>query len=145
MVPALQLAQCSPPPDPERRELEHPEPELREPERSAAERRSHARAEIRVGVRFASPAELAKAVEATTRNIGLGGLCLKTQRVYRRGDPLRLIIELGGEDSLEVAAVVAWARPGVAIGVRFDNLTELQRAHLEDLLRRPRPHLHKEE
>jgi Tfp pilus assembly protein PilZ len=125
MVRALNLAQRSP-----AEEAEGPE----------AERRSHPRAQIRVGVRFESPADLAKAVEATTRNIGLGGLCLKTQRTYRQGDPLRLFIELGGEDALEVTAVVAWSRPGVAIGVRFDNLTEMQRAHLEDLLRRPRPH-----
>ncbi len=119
--------------------LPQPAPEARHSHAGSSEeeRRSHPRAPVRVGVRFESPADLAKAVEATTRNIGLGGLCLKTRRVYRRGDSLRLFIELGGEDELELTAVVAWARPGVAIGVRFENLTELQRAHLEDLLRRP--------
>lgn len=108
-------------------------------ERSEVERRSAPRERIRLGVHFNTPDELARAVKATTKNIGLGGLCLKTARAYQRGDPLRLFIELGDEDTLDVMAVVAWARPGVAIGVRFEGLSEAQRARLAQLLARPSP------
>ncbi len=116
-----------------------PGEELAPGEESAdVERRSAPREPIRLGVHFDTSDDLARAVEATTRNIGLGGLCLKTARSYERGDPLRLFIELGDEDTLVVAAVVAWSRPGVAIGVRFEGLSEVQRQRLAQVLARRR-------
>jgi uncharacterized protein (TIGR02266 family) len=99
------------------------------------ERRSTPRLPIRVGVRFGSRDELAKAIQATTRNIGMGGLCIRTAHEYPRGAQLHVDIEFGGE-VLSVDAVVAWSRPGLAIGVRFDNLTDEQRQLLADILGR---------
>jgi hypothetical protein len=101
------------------------------------ERRATPRVALRLGVRFSSPDELAEAVRATTNNIGLGGLCLRTQRAYAPGSRLDLAIEIGGGRTLNVGAVVAWSRSGRAVGVRFDGLDEMQKAELAGLLQRP--------
>jgi Tfp pilus assembly protein PilZ len=77
---------------------------------------------------------------AFTMNIGLGGLCLLTNKAYQVGARLELTIQLGNDESLhndenlQVGAVVAWTRPGKAIGVRFDSLDEKQNARLVELL-----------
>jgi Tfp pilus assembly protein PilZ len=88
------------------------------------ERRATPRHFLRFSVRFRSCSELAEAIEATTRNIGLGGLCLKTQKTYQEGMRLELTIKLGDADGpeLKVFATVAWVAPGRAIGARFDVL-----------------------
>ncbi len=101
---------------------------------SQVERRLTIRKPLRLGVSFSSADELAQAVMAFTMNIGLGGLCLLTSKAYQVGARLELTIQLGNDESLQVGAVVAWTRPGKAIGVRFDSLDEKQNARLTELL-----------
>lgn len=102
--------------------------------RSVAERRKSPRATIQVGVRFRTEEALTQAVHAYTLNIGLGGLCLLTHGTYEKGTPLDLTIEVGASETLLVRAVVAWARPGKAVGVRFLDLDAHQRTRLETLI-----------
>jgi len=64
----------------------------------------------------------------------MGGLCLLTNRPYEAGTNLELTIEFGAGDALHVTAVVAWARPGKAIGVRFEKLNSDQRSRLERIV-----------
>ena len=99
-----------------------------------AERRHTPRHPLKLGVRFSTAQELASAVRASTLNVGLGGLCLLTRRSYSAGTELLLKIELGAGEVIDVVAVVAWARPGKAIGVRFAHLTDDHRAKLENLV-----------
>lgn len=99
-----------------------------------AERRLLPRQPIRLGVRFGTPQDLASALRASTKNIGLGGLCLLTQRTYERGALLEVTIELSAGEAMRVDAEVAWARPGRAIGVRFLGLDDAQRERLQRLL-----------
>ena len=99
-----------------------------------AERRQAVRESIKLGVRFTTAQELARAVHASTKNIGMGGLCLLTQRSYETGTPLSVTIELGGGETMQVTATVAWSRPGKAIGVRFMELDDAQRERLARLV-----------
>jgi Tfp pilus assembly protein PilZ len=103
---------------------------------SAVDRRSTPRALARLGVRFGSRDQLAQAMKATTHNIGLGGLCLLTTKEYKTGTLLQVVIELENEPPLELSAIVAWAKPGRAVGVRFDSLDETQRQRLAEVVRR---------
>lgn len=99
-----------------------------------SERRTTPREPMKLGVRYGTAQELALALRACTKNIGMGGLCLLTQRPYAAGTHLDLTIEFGAGDSLQVTAVVAWARPGKAIGVRFEKLNSEQRTRLESIV-----------
>lgn len=99
-----------------------------------SERRMTPRHPLRLGVRFSTPQELANAVRASTLNVGLGGLCLATKRIYERGTELMLKIELGPSEVIDVVGVVAWAKPGKAVGVRFEHLTDEHRAKLVTLI-----------
>jgi len=103
-----------------------------------SERRQTPREGIKLGVRFTTAQELARAVHASTKNIGMGGLCLLTQRSYETGTSLDVTIELGGGETMQIAATVAWSRPGKAIGVRFLKLDDSQRERLERLIGKPR-------
>ncbi len=94
---------------------------------------------LKLGVRFSTAAELANAVRASTLNVGLGGLCLLTRRSYETGTELMLKIELGEGEIIEVEGVVAWVRPGKAIGVRFERLSDDHRAKLENLIGKQPP------
>jgi len=77
-------------------------------------------------------------VRSTTKDIGLGGLCLRTQRSYEPGTSLQLVIELEGGQSLDIEAVVAWVRTGEAIGVRFETMSDEQQTALTRILREGR-------
>ncbi|MGC4114031.1 MAG: PilZ domain-containing protein [Myxococcales bacterium] len=99
-----------------------------------SERRMTPRHPLRLGVRFSTPQELASAVRASTLNVGLGGLCLLTKHSYEKGTELMLKIELGPTEVIDVVGIVAWARPGKAVGIRFQHLTDEHRALLENLI-----------
>src|SRR5271157_5487749 len=73
----------------------------------------------------------AAAVQTQSRNISLGGLCVRSQQTYPVGHPLHLEIALGGE-WLELRGVVAWVQPDQdAVGVRFANVPEEAARRLE--------------
>jgi uncharacterized protein (TIGR02266 family) len=97
-----------------------------------ADRRQHERVAARIEVRFQHTAEAARALRAYSLNFSAGGLCLKTQRKYALGDVLRLSISVEDRE-FALSGVVAWVRPG-AIGVRFDKLSDADRAGLTELL-----------
>lgn len=101
-----------------------------------AERRTAVRYVARLVVRFADEADFARAYTSYTHNIGLGGLCLATDKPYRRGDSISLEVELPHGRTLAVTGRVAWVRPGVAAGIHFMDLTQEQEALLRDLLER---------
>lgn len=86
-------------------------------------------------VRFDSSPAFVKAYTGYASNIGAGGLCLITRREYRVGDPLRLELNVEKQAPVQLSGVVAWVRPGAAIGVRFENMTEEQRKAVMALVR----------
>lgn len=98
---------------------------------SGADRRRDARVAARIEVRFNEVSDAAKALRAYSLNFSAGGLCLKTQRAYAIGTPLRLSLTVEGE-AFDLLGVVAWVR-GPAIGVRFQDVTPPERERLERL------------
>lgn len=67
---------------------------------------------------------------ANTRDIGIGGLYIKTEAELNSGDELSMQMVLAGE-SFNVLGVVAYADPGQGLGVRFKDLTEKDEALLK--------------
>jgi uncharacterized protein (TIGR02266 family) len=96
------------------------------------DRRSSERVPARVEVRFHEPAHAARALRAYSLNLSAGGLCLRTERTYELGAPLKVALVIAGQP-LELDAAVAWVRGG-AVGVRFENLTARDRQLLESLV-----------
>jgi uncharacterized protein (TIGR02266 family) len=112
-------------------------PEVREAfEQFQKERRTVPRIPAKLAVHFESGPAFTRAFAAYTSNIGMGGLCLLTQNAYEVGTPLRIRIEVSSEHALEVSGVVAWLRSGVAIGVRFENMTKDDEALLRDIVQK---------
>jgi uncharacterized protein (TIGR02266 family) len=110
-------------------------PEVREAfEQFQNERRSVPRIPAKLAVRFESGPAFTRAFAAYTSNIGMGGLCLLTQNAYEVGTPLRLKIDVSPEHHFEVDGTVAWLRNGVAIGVRFVNMSKEDEARLRDIV-----------
>lgn len=106
-------------------------PEPTPPELPAGERRRYPRVPARVEVRFEEPVHAARALRAYSLNLSAGGLCLRTQKDYEIGAPLKLTLVVG-EMELQLNGAVAWTRGG-AIGVRFDGVSEANRRRLDEL------------
>lgn len=102
------------------------------PAGSGADRREFERFPAKIEVRFSHPSEAAKALRAYSLNFSVGGLCLRTQKSYAIGDPLRLEMKITGKE-FRFKGVVSWARDG-AIGVRFVDLTDQDRDQLTQLV-----------
>jgi uncharacterized protein (TIGR02266 family) len=110
-------------------------PDVREAfEQFERDRRSVPRIPARFSVHFESGPAFTKAFAAYTSNIGMGGLCLLTQNAYEIGTPLRLKIDVSSKPTFEVDGTVAWQRKGIAIGVRFENMTKEDQATLHDIV-----------
>jgi len=95
--------------------------------------RKYARVPAKFAVDFKESEQAAKALRAYSLNFGAGGLCLKTTRDYAVGNRLTLSMTVEGQ-ALTIEGVVAWLRPGKAIGVRFENISPEVRAKLEALV-----------
>lgn len=67
---------------------------------------------------------------ASTKDISLGGLYMNTQTVVPEGSVLTLRIPLG-ENQVVVNAEVVYSNPGRGVGVRFQGLSEKDRALME--------------
>ena len=91
------------------------------------ERRRHDRSRLIVDVFF--DGKDATGV-ASTKDISLGGLYMNTQTVVPEGSLLTLRIPLG-ENQVVVNAEVVYSNPGRGLGVRFQGLTEKDRALME--------------
>jgi uncharacterized protein (TIGR02266 family) len=99
------------------------------------ERRREARVPTRIEVRFTDAVHAARVLHAYSLDFSLGGLCLRTRRVYPVGRGLKLNLVVAGE-RLPVDAVVAWVRPvQKAVGIRFVDVADEVRARLLELMR----------
>ena len=67
---------------------------------------------------------------ASTKDISLGGLYMNTQTVLPEGALLTVRLPFG-KDQVVVNAEVVYSNPGRGVGVRFQGLTEQDRALME--------------
>ena len=67
---------------------------------------------------------------ANTRDIGIGGLYITTDAELATGNEIALQMTLVGED-FKVLGVVAYADPGIGVGVRFKDLSDEENALLK--------------
>ena len=74
---------------------------------------------------------------ASTKDISLGGLYMNTQAHLPEGAVLLLRIPLSGEQQVVVNAEVIYSNPGHGVGVRFQGLTENDRALMQQDLPKP--------
>lgn len=96
------------------------------------DRRREERIPARVEVRFSDGTQAARALKAYSLNMSVGGLCLRTSRRYEIGAPMSLSLDVGGQ-GFQLQASVAWVREG-AVGVRFESVSDEDRARLEALV-----------
>ena len=68
---------------------------------------------------------------ASTKDISMGGLYMNTQADLPEGAVLTLRIPLGDEQQVVVNAEVMYSNPGRGVGVRFQGLSENDRALME--------------
>ena len=74
---------------------------------------------------------------ASTKDISIGGLYMNTQAIIPEGSVLMLRIPLGDEEQVVVNAEVMYSNPGYGVGVRFQGLSEKDRALMESKLPTP--------
>jgi uncharacterized protein (TIGR02266 family) len=73
---------------------------------------------------------------AETRDVGRGGLGIRTMEPLPGGTPLQLTLQLPGESSdLSAYARVIWSDRRVGMGVQFEKLNADAQAILEDFLK----------
>lgn len=92
------------------------------------ERRRHDRSRLIVDVYFNG--EDATGV-ASTKDISLGGLYMNTQATIPEGSILTLRIPLANDNQVVVNGEVMYSNPGRGVGVRFQGLTDKDRALME--------------
>ena len=98
------------------------------------ERRVHDRSRLIVDVYF-NGADATGV--ASTKDISLGGLYMNTQAVLPEGAVLLLRIPLQDDQQIVVNAEVMYSNPGYGVGVRFQGLSESDRALMERDLPKP--------
>lgn len=98
------------------------------------ERRQHDRSRLIVDVYF-NGADATGV--ASTKDISLGGLYMNTNTVIPEGSVLTLRIPLGNDQQVVVNGEVMYSNPGRGVGVRFQGLTEKDRALMERELPAP--------
>jgi hypothetical protein len=91
------------------------------------DRREHDRSRLILDVHF-DGAEATGV--ASTRDISLGGLFMKTQTEIPLGKTLSLRIPLGGQYAVLKADVV-YSKPGVGVGVKFVDVPDDARELME--------------
>ncbi len=96
------------------------------------ERRRHDRARLIIDLYFEGHEGTGV---ANTRDISAGGLYMNTQTVLPQGTLLTLRLPLGDEP-LVVRSRVVYSNPGRGVGVEFCDLTNEQRARIEEAIRR---------
>ena len=92
------------------------------------ERRRHDRSRLIVDVYFNGTDATGV---ASTKDISLGGLYMNTQANLPEGAVLTLRIPLNDEQQVVVNAEVMYSNPGHGVGVRFQGLTDQDRALME--------------
>lgn len=98
---------------------------------SSAERRASDRARLIIEIHF-------DGADATgvahTRDISSGGLYMNTQREIAEGVLIKLRIPLSRDRMIVVDAQVIYSNPGHGVGVRFVNLSAVDRDTLQSIL-----------
>ena len=74
---------------------------------------------------------------ASTKDISLGGLYMNTQTDLPEGAVLTIRIPLSGDQHVVVNAEVMYSNPGHGVGLRFQGLTEKDRALMQRELPSP--------
>lgn len=98
------------------------------------ERRLHDRSRLIVDVHF-NGADATGV--ASTKDISLGGLYMNTQAELPEGARLLLRVPLSNEQQIVVNAEVIYSNPGHGVGVRFQGMSDEDRALMERELPRP--------
>jgi hypothetical protein len=98
------------------------------------DRRSHDRSRLIVDV-FFNGADATGV--ASTKDISVGGLYMNTQTVIPEGSVLMLRIPLGNNEQIVVNAEVMYSNPGYGVGVRFQGLSDTDRALMQRELPMP--------
>ncbi len=88
---------------------------------SPAERRGSDRKKLIVDVQFNGGDTTGI---ANSRDIGVGGLYLATKTAIDSGTQLYLKMVLGGTET-SIIGVVVYSDPGHGVGIRFNNLSEV--------------------
>lgn len=70
---------------------------------------------------------------ANTRDIGIGGLYIKTDAELKSGAEISLQMSLSGEE-FKVLGIVAYVDEGLGVGVRFKDLSKKNEALLKSEL-----------
>lgn len=97
-------------------------------------RRAEERVPARFAVRFEQTQHAARALRAYSLNLSAGGLCLRTRKAYDVGSQVNLAMVIEGEE-FHLGGVIAWVREeDEAIGVRFVNMGDADRARLQRVL-----------
>ncbi len=103
------------------------------------ERRRNARVPVEIAVALTGDRGTPQR-KAISCDLGLGGMSLKLSRRALSAGALHVKFELpGAEFSIECAAEVAWDGGGSQAGIRFVNLSTVQRDHLKSWLGRHAP------
>ena len=102
--------------------------ELDETFSSPENRRRHDRSRLIVDVFFDGKDETGI---ASTKDIGVGGLYMNTKALLPEGAILLVRIPLSGSNQVVVNAEVVYSNPGHGVGVRFQGLSDEDRATLE--------------
>jgi hypothetical protein len=97
------------------------------------DRRVYERVNARFEVRFSLPGQAANALLAYSKDVSVGGLCIKTSRAHEVGDQLDITMVVADE-TFELHAVVSWTRSGF-VGVRFVDVPSEDQTRLQRLIR----------
>lgn len=68
---------------------------------------------------------------ASTKDISLGGLYMKTQATIPEGSLMLVRMSFGANRDVVCNAKVIYSNPGLGVGIRFEKLTEEARTILE--------------
>jgi len=110
-----------------------------EPGLSLRENRRYPRATLRAIVDLEDDLS---SISGIAENISEGGVFVATYRRYRPGDPLRLRIQLDGEEPLEIRCRVAWVRTEsgtigtkpTGVGLQFLHVDEAARRRIRTIV-----------
>jgi CheY-like chemotaxis protein len=96
-------------------------------------RRASERASVSLPISFRAGQTIAA---AETRDVGRGGIGIRTMQPLPGGTPLQLTLKLPGESQdLSAFGRVIWSDRRVGMGVQFEKLTGAAQQVLEDFLR----------
>lgn len=97
-----------------------------------AERRQHFRFRVSLAARL--HLESGKTLSGRVKDISMGGCYLQSLARVEIDEPVRCILQLAGEDVLELNSTVAFHRPYVGLGLEFKSLTKEQTEKLKNII-----------